>query len=141
RDQSRFLQLECVCECDLSWGSLRRSPVVGAVPQNLQPRATTTDTIVFRTRALDLYIPFNIATRAACRPPSNSVSNQTCTISSARFSSISRSPRESTLASLCWRESRALSKFQHSAQRTPCTLFATIASPLPEPPKTIPRSH
>ena len=56
-------------------------------------------------------------------------------------SGISRSPIESTFASLCWRESRALSSFQQSAHRTPRTLFAAIASPLPEPPKTIPRSH
>src|SRR2546423_996244 len=53
-DATHFFLLECVCECDLSWGSLRRSPVIAAVPQNLQPRPTTTAIIVFRMRALDL---------------------------------------------------------------------------------------
>src|SRR6266481_2419958 len=84
---------------------------------------------------------FVIATRLWCRPPSKPVSSQIRTIFSARSSEIRRSPIESTFASLCCRESRADSSFQQSAQRTPCTLFATIASPLPEPPKTIPRSH
>src|SRR5438876_101298 len=90
---------------------------------------------------LNDYIAFNIATRLSCRPPSKGVSSQIRTILRARSSGIRRSPMERTFASLCCRERRADSSFQQSAQRTPCTLFATIASPLPEPPKTIPRSH
>src|SRR4029077_11220810 len=39
---------------DLSWGGLRRSPVVAAGLQNPRPRPTTTATIVFRTGALNL---------------------------------------------------------------------------------------
>ena len=53
----------------------------------------------------------------------------------------SRSPRESMLASLCSRASRAVVTSQHSAQRTPLTRLAAIASPLPEPPSTMPRSQ
>ncbi len=48
-------------------------------------------------------------------------------------------PRLSTLASLCWRASWAVSVVQASAARTPGTLFEAICSPLPEPPITMPR--
>ena len=92
-------------------------------------------------QARNFYIAFNMATRRSWRPPSKSVSSQIRTIFSARSSGIRRSPIESTFASLWCRESWADSLFQQSAQRTPWTLFATIASPLPEPPKTMPRSH
>src|SRR5207248_2122917 len=88
----------------------------------------------------NFYIAFNMATRRSCRPPSKPVSNQIRTIVSARSSGVRRSPMESTLASLCRRERRADSSLQQSAQRTPWTLLATIASPLPEPPNTIPQS-
>jgi len=44
-------------------------------------------------------------------------------------------------ALLCERPRRADSTFQHSAQRMPLKRFAVIASPLPEPPSTMPRSH
>ncbi|MNC95793.1 hypothetical protein D3C83_129950 [compost metagenome] len=54
--------------------------------------------------------------------------------------SSSRSPSASALASLCARASRADSTLQQSAQRTPRTRFATIASPLPDPPSTMARS-
>ena len=37
--------------------------------------------------------------------------------------------------------SLAVSRLQQRAQRMPRTLFATIASPFPDPPRTIPRSH
>ena len=52
----------------------------------------------------------------------------------------SRAPMAMQLASLCIRPSRAVSTFQHSAQRTPRTRLATMASPLPEPPRTMARS-
>ena len=45
------------------------------------------------------------------------------------------------LALLCIRPRRAVSSFQQSGQRTPFTRLAAIASPLPEPPSTMPRSH
>ena len=61
----------------------------------------------------------------------------------ARATSIPtiRAPIESTLASLCSRPSRAVTGSAASTQRMPRTLFATIASPVPLPPSTIPRSN
>ena len=50
-----------------------------------------------------------------------------------------RAPRLSTLASLCSRASRAVSVLQAIAARTPRILLAAIASPLPDPPITMPR--
>src|ERR1043166_2404324 len=79
--------------------------------------------------------------RRSWRPPSKGVVSQSLTISRAVSNAIIRCPRLSTLASLCWRESRALSRFQQREQRTPRTLLAPMASPLPEPPKTMARSH
>ena len=55
--------------------------------------------------------------------------------------STSRSPMEMQLASLWARASRADSTLHTRAQRTPATRLATMASPLPEPPRTMPRSH
>src|SRR4051812_1041732 len=78
--------------------------------------------------------------RRTWRPPSKGVSSQICTSVRAISSEIIRWPKEITLASLCWRPKRADSSFQHRAQRTPRTRLATIASPLPEPPSTMPRS-
>ncbi len=51
-----------------------------------------------------------------------------------------RPPMERTLASLCWRERRAVYRSLHRAARAPGTLFAAICSPWPLPPSTIPRS-
>jgi len=48
-------------------------------------------------------------------------------------------PMLMTFASLCCRASVAVSSFQASAARMPLTLLAAIASPLPEPPMTMPR--
>ncbi len=48
---------------------------------------------------------------------------------------------EIMFASLCRRASRADSSLQQSAQRTPRRRFAAIASPLPDPPSTTPRSQ
>ena len=50
-----------------------------------------------------------------------------------------RAPTLTTLASLCSRPRPAVSSFQASAARTPGTLLAAIASPLPDPPITTPR--
>ena len=49
-------------------------------------------------------------------------------------------PMLSTFASLCSRPSRAVTGSAASTQRIPRTLFATIASPVPLPPITIPHS-
>ena len=76
--------------------------------------------------------------RRAWRPPSKSVVNQTRTTASAVSCGITRSPNDRTLASLCCRESFATSSFQQSAQRTPRTVLAYIAPPLPQPPTPIP---
>src|SRR6266852_3644698 len=62
------------------------------------------------------------------------------TISKATSSVIIRWPIEIILASLCCRAKRAALIFQQRAQRTPLMRLATIASPLPEPPSTTPRS-
>ena len=51
-----------------------------------------------------------------------------------------RAPIEMQLASLWRRPSSAVITSQQRAQRTPGTRLATIASPLPEPPSTMPRS-
>ena len=79
--------------------------------------------------------------RRAWRPPSKGTSSQVRTIASATSSLIMRWPIAITLASLWRRASSADSTLQQSAQRTPGTRFAMIASPLPDPPRTIARSH
>src|SRR5664280_1918165 len=50
-----------------------------------------------------------------------------------------RAPTLTIRASWCSRASRFVSAFQARPQRTPGTLFAAMASPLPEPPSTTPR--
>lgn len=81
-----------------------------------------------------------LRTRGIWRPPSNSVLSQTRTIASASASVTMRWPSESTLASLCDRFQIATCSVQQRPQRTPRTRLATIASPFPEPPSTMPRS-
>src|SRR5262249_5594717 len=52
--------------------------------------------------------PFeSLATRPAWRPPSNSVARKTFSASRAVSGPIRRAPNATTLASLCWRVSRA----------------------------------
>ena len=79
--------------------------------------------------------------RAMWRPPSKGVVSQTRTIASASASVIVRWPSDSMLASLCARFQTATCSFQHSPHRIPQMRLATIASPLPEPPRTMPRSN
>src|SRR5207248_3528304 len=67
--------------------------------------------------------------RGTCRPPSNGVASQSSTISRASVGAMTRAPIESTVASLCWRESRAVYRSLQSAARAPSTLFAAICSP------------
>ncbi|TNV70843.1 hypothetical protein FGO68_gene15535 [Halteria grandinella] len=56
-----------------------------------------------------------------------------------KSASCIRPPTAMIFALLCSRASLAVSMLQTSAARMPFTLFAAICSPLPEPPKTIPR--
>ena len=78
--------------------------------------------------------------RRACRSsPLNPVARKTSTNRVISSMVCIRPPTEITLASLCRRASTAVSSFQASAARTPGTLLAAIASPLPEPPMTTPR--
>jgi hypothetical protein len=51
---------------------------------------------------------------------------------------VVRAPIASTFASLCWRASRAVSSDQATAARTPGTLLAVIAMPVPEPQTSTP---
>ena len=52
-----------------------------------------------------------------------------------------RAPIESTFASLCSRARRAVSGSMPSTQRMPRILLATICSPVPLPPSTMPSSQ
>jgi len=60
---------------------------------------------------------------------------------SASASEIVRWPIERTLPSLCEQFQIATCSVQQRPQRTPLIRLATIASPLPEPPSTMPRSY
>src|SRR4051794_28865239 len=80
------------------------------------------------------------STRRWWRPPSKSVSSHSRRISSARPDATMRPPIESTLASLCCRDSRAVYRSLQSAARAPFTLLAASCSPCPLPPSTMPRS-
>ena len=68
----------------------------------------------------------------------NGVSRNSSTKRVASSSVCIRPPTEITFALLCCRPSVAVCSLQASAQRTPSTLLAAIASPLPEPPMTMP---
>src|SRR5262245_31345650 len=81
-----------------------------------------------------------LASRATCRPPSNGVSSQMRIQRTASSCGLVRPPRASTLESLCSRVKRAVSSLVTTAARTPATLLAAIASPIPLPPSTMPRS-
>src|SRR5487761_1164564 len=61
----------------------------------------------------------NFATRRARRPPSNGVEKKTLRQSRASSNPRMRPPSTSTLASLCWRASRAVRLSWTSAARTP----------------------
>ncbi len=54
-------------------------------------------------------------------------------MSAARSGSMNRPPKQSMLASLCSRASRAVSSFQQRAARAPGILFAAIDTPIPDP--------
>jgi hypothetical protein len=80
------------------------------------------------------------AIRRTCRgSPLNGSRRKVSTSEVASSTVCCRPPTETTLASLCWRASLAVSVFQTSAARTPGTLLAAICSPFPEPPMTTPR--
>src|SRR5690606_31590117 len=78
------------------------------------------------------------STRRWWRPPSNGVTSQVRTISSASAGATMRPPIASTFASLCARDSRAVYRSLQRAARMPATLLAAICSPWPLPPSTIP---
>ena len=75
------------------------------------------------------------------RPPSNAVPSHSSRIASRSPSAMKRSPSASTFESLCARPACAESTLQATVARMPRTRLATMASPLPDPPSTIPRSH
>ncbi len=84
--------------------------------------------------------------RRTCRPPSNGVSSQICTMERARSSGIIRWPRESMLASLCWRPRRADSSFQQRTQRMPAhpvggDRLAVAGAAEHDPALDLPRRH
>src|SRR5690606_499084 len=81
------------------------------------------------------------AMRLACRPPSNGVMSHASRMASASSAERRGGPGESTLESWWARAGRADSALQQSVHRTPGTRLATIASPLPDPPSTMPRSN
>jgi len=76
-----------------------------------------------------------------CLPPSKSVVIHVRTMPIASSWVTVRWPIERTFASLWARFQMANCSDQHTPQRTPRTRLATIASPLPDPPSTIPRSN
>lgn len=67
------------------------------------------------------------------RPPSNGVEKNLVMISSASWLVTKRPGITSTLASLCWRASPAISAVQHNAARMPWCLFSVIFMPFPLP--------
>ena len=72
-------------------------------------------------------------TLARCRPPANSAFNHASKAVSATSNSIDLSPKQRTLASLCWRLNSADAASLTSAALTPEILFAAIEIPTPDP--------
>ncbi len=91
-------------------------------------------------------IPFSfsmsriIATLFRCRSAVHGVDRKTSTIRFAVSASTCPAPRARRLASLCSRAFFASASVLHVAARTPGTLFAAIAEPIPAPSTTIPKS-
>jgi hypothetical protein len=87
-----------------------------------------------------LYPGLIFATRAACRRPSNVEPKNASTISIAVPAPTTRAPIQSTLASLCWRDIRALKGSLHTTTRTAecrfaaMDIFALAALLMPMPP-------
>src|ERR1017187_10038029 len=81
-----------------------------------------------------------LATRRAWRPPANSVFRKMSISFMARFSSMYLAPRVSTLASLCSLVIFTSSWLCQGAARTPSTLLAAIAIPIPVEQTSMPRS-
>ena len=80
-----------------------------------------------------------MSTRRACRPPWNSAVMNAATQASATSRPMIRAPIAITLASLCSRPRRAVTGSAASTQRMPRILLATICSPVPLPPRTMPQ--
>ena len=72
-----------------------------------------------------------LAIRRAWRPPANPVASQVSTMAKASLSARKRPPRQSTLASLSNRDSRAASMLAGTTARMPRTLPAAMAMPWP----------
>jgi len=75
----------------------------------------------------------SLATRRSWRPPSKSVPRKAFRQSLAVSGPIRRAPRASTLASLCWRDRRAIRLSVHRAARQPGIRLAAIEMPIPLP--------
>ena len=67
------------------------------------------------------------------------VAMKASTMASASSRLCMRPPMPISCALLCWRASWAVSTLHASAHRAPGTLLAAICSPLPLPPRTMPR--
>ena len=80
-----------------------------------------------------------IATRRLCRSAVHSVDRKTSTIWSARSSARYPAPSVRTFASLCSRAFFAVARSNAMPARTPATLFAAMAEPMPAPSTTMPR--
>ena len=103
----------------------------------VRPRARCARPSAWRMNALVTRSPSrrsSCATRRACRPPSNGVSSNTRSASSATACPISRSPKQMTLASLCCARQPRRGRLAAPAPRArPRTLLAAIEMPMPEP--------
>ena len=94
--------------------------------------------LTHRSSLLLVRSPRSARSRGTCRPPANGVASQTRDDLLARRSgAMTRAPIARTFASLCSRDNRARYRSWQSAARMPCTLFAAICSPWPDPPRTI----
>src|SRR5690242_11708106 len=80
-----------------------------------------------------------LATRRSWRPPSNAVSSHLCRMSIPSSSLTNRDGSTSTFASLCLRDSSAISGLQTTAARTCGYRFATYPIPSPVPHVRTPR--
>src|SRR5512142_73036 len=79
--------------------------------------------------------------RRSWRPPRTLASRNASTIAFASSSPSTRSPKVRKFTSTCETPSRADHSFSATVARTPGTLFAAIAGPIPEPQQKIARSN
>ena len=85
-------------------------------------------------------VPASFSSRPSWRPCSSEASRKAASASTATVAPVVRAPTQSTLAWLCRRARAAVVTSWTTAARTPGTLLAAMAMPMPVPQMQTPRS-